>query len=156
MCAQCIQMRVRVVRACVCVRGHVDTHNMQRDQRNCHPAQHTPRNPPHPTPPSTAQGGHYQTPHLENQERDGRATTLTHTTSPHIHLTHPRNEPSALSWNHRGRQVLIYSPRLSSHPCFTIATSSIASAVSVCVCVCVSKNLLMGWGPANRFKVQVF
>mmetsp|Transcript_28333 Transcript_28333/g.74375 ORF Transcript_28333/g.74375 Transcript_28333/m.74375 type:complete len:249 (+) Transcript_28333:814-1560(+) len=40
-------------------------------------------------------------------------------------VLYPRKEPSALSWNQRGRQVLMYSPRFSNHPCFTIATSSI-------------------------------
>lgn len=39
-------------------------------------------------------------------------------------VLYPRKEPSLLSWNQRGLQLRMYSPRFNSQPCFTITAES--------------------------------
>lgn len=83
--------------------------------------------------PHVAKGAHLtqaQPRHSAPSKKSGVRDTHTHT---HTSLwfisqtpthTHPRNDPSLFSWNHRCRQFLMYSPRLSSQPCFTTEESS--------------------------------
>ena len=85
--------------------------------------------------PHVAKGAHltqaqprHSAPSKKSGVRDTHLHTHTHTSLWFISQTpthtHPRNDPSLFSWNHRCRQFLMYSPRLSSQPCFTTEESS--------------------------------